>query len=136
MKIAANKIVLLLIILLTITGSKLYLSNQTKTPQFDPYSYDIKLKDALKGQSKSVKDSIKAQVQEVVELKSFNFTNVRKERLNPTRTPKAYDIENVSLSYSFTERDQRNPTIESDNRKDYRGLINYGFSAKPPHCKF
>ena len=108
-------------------------SNQTKTPQFDPYSYDIKLKDALKGQSKSVKDSIKAQVQEVVELKSFNFTNVRKERLNPTRTPKAYDIENVSLSYSFTERDQRNPTIESDNRKDYRGLINYGFSAKPKY---
>jgi pullulanase/glycogen debranching enzyme len=32
MKIAANKIVLLLIILLTIMGSKLYVSDQTKTP--------------------------------------------------------------------------------------------------------
>ncbi len=105
------------------------LSNQTKSPEFDPYDLDIPLKEKVAAaDSKMERDSIREIARDVQNIKSFNFTNVRKERSNNTGQPKPWDIENFSVSYAYTETEQRDPIIEFDNQKRYSGGLNYNFS--------
>lgn len=107
------------------------ISNTTRTPEFDPYDLDItveqKLDDAT---SKPERDSIRSVVQDAVNIKSFNFTNVGKQATGRGKKPRPWDIENVSVSYSYTETERRDPLIELDQQKQYTGGLNYQFSRQ------
>lgn len=106
----------------------LQFSNTTKTPEYDPYDLDVVLKDKLNRiEDKTVRDSVREQTQEIVKLKSFNFTNVRKERTGRGK-PMPWNIENFSFSYSFTQTDRSDPIIEFDRERKYTGTINYNYS--------
>ncbi len=105
-------------------------SNTTRTPEFDPYDLDIKLKDKInQADSKVVRDSLREQSQEVSTIKSFNLTNVRKER-SPDRgsPPMPWDISNFSASYSYTETGFRDPIIEFDEEEKHTGSLDYTYS--------
>jgi cell surface protein SprA len=107
------------------------LSNTTRTPEFDPYDLDIILKDKLRDtDEKQVRDSLRKQSQDVTSIKSYNFTNVRKERTNQEAKPKPWDIENFSASYSYTQTDRSDPIIEADRTKRYSGGFDYRFSRR------
>lgn len=95
-------------------------------PEFDPFNPDIKLSEysaderkerAKKGQDYSL-------------TKSFNFTNVRKER-KPGKEVHLWDIENFSLSYSQSDRLLRDFNTEFDRTLTYRGGLNYTYSGTP-----
>jgi cell surface protein SprA len=107
-----------------------------RTPQFDPYDFDLDLKQKL---SKTLdprdRDSIKNQAITRQTIKSLNFTNVRKERTNPTATPKPWDIENLSFTYAFTQQTFSDPIIENDEKKLYRGGIEYNYSKQSKYIK-
>ncbi len=106
-------------------------SNTTKSPQFDPYDLDVTLKDKLNSISDAtVKDSIKQTAQDVTTIKTFNFTNVRKERTNNERTPMPWDISNFSFDYAYSNTENRSPLIRSDEQINHRGGLNYNFSTK------
>ncbi len=110
------------------------ISNQTKSPEFDPYDLDIPLKQKLDNAEPEERDSIRILAQDVTTIKSFNFTNVRKERTASSNSsgepskPKPWDIENFSVSYGYTETNRRDPIIEFDEQKRYTGGLDYGFS--------
>ncbi|MDX1444764.1 cell surface protein SprA [Lishizhenia sp.] len=96
------------------------------TPEFDPFNPDIKLSEysvnerkerARKGQDYSL-------------TKSFNFTNVRKER-KPGKDVHLWDIENFSLSYAQSEQLLRDFNTEYDRTNIYRGGLNYTYSGTP-----
>ncbi len=107
------------------------LSNITKNPEFDPYDFDIRLKDKLNSaESQTQRDSIKRLAQDVVNIKTINLTNVRKDRTDPQKKPMPWDIENFSASYSFTETERRDPLISLDEEKQHTGSIDYSFSRK------
>ncbi|MEM9919047.1 MAG: cell surface protein SprA, partial [Bacteroidota bacterium] len=100
-------------------------------PEFDPYDKDVKLDDKLKAASSTEeRNRIKDQALDVTELKSINFTNVRKNRTEKQadKKPKPWNIENFSVSYSYTESDNRDPFIESDKVKEHNGSLNYSYS--------
>lgn len=111
------------------------LSTQTRSPEFDPYDLDIPLKQKLQNSEPEERDSIRVLAQEVTTIKSFNFTNVRKDRVpgggggggGPSK-PKPWDIENFSLSYGYTETNMRDPLIEFDEQKRYTGGLDYTYS--------
>ena len=96
-------------------------------------------------------------------IKTFNFTNVKKQRggsgggANQQRKqasskndkdqqqqdqqqqaqkpkkpkkPMPWDIENVSLSYAFTQVEYRDPIISSEVSKDYRVGLDYTYSRR------
>jgi len=112
------------------------ISNTTTTPEYDPYDTDIKLKDKLdRAESKTVRDSLRNQSQEVVNIRTYNFTNVRKERTgnNPNRKPMPWDIENFSVSYSNSKTERRDPLVEFERQDDWTAALDYSFSipAKP-----
>jgi len=111
------------------------ISRDIKNPEYDPYDLDINFKEKINEAPVEQRDSIRDQAQDVTNITSYNFTNVRKERVNSQRTPKPWDIENFSFSYAFTETDSHDPIIESDNAKQYRGSVDYGFNTQPKYIQ-
>lgn len=110
------------------------LSNQTKSPEFDPYDLDIPLKQKIQNaETGNDRDSIRLLAQDVTTIKSFNFTDVGKNpgagggNTGPSK-PKPWDIENFSVSYGYTETNRRDPIIEFDEQKRWVGGLDYGYS--------
>ena len=107
-------------------------SKTLRTPEFDPYDYDIPLKEKIAAESDRVKrDSIRDQAADQTEIKSINFTNVRKERTNTEKTPMPWDISNFSFTYAYTQTTRKTPLIEEDQIDQYRGAIDYNYALRP-----
>ncbi|MEO0778687.1 MAG: cell surface protein SprA, partial [Bacteroidota bacterium] len=109
------------------------ISETYSTPQFDPYDLDIPLKEKLQAtSSRADRDSIRRQAQDYSSIKSLNFTNVRKARSGNNRSaPLPWDISNFKLTYAYTDMNRRNPIIESDRTKTYKGAVDYNYSMTP-----
>lgn len=106
-------------------------SRTVRSPEFDPYDLDVKLEDKLNDAPPDDRDSIRAQAQEVQTIKSYNFTNVRKERKGGGGgDAKPWNIENFSVNYGYQEIDRSDPVIESDNQKRYSGGLDYTYTRK------
>jgi len=106
-------------------------SNTTRTPEYDPYDLDIPLNEKLAALTdKNVKDSVRNSAQDYTNIKGYNFTNVRKERTNTQQKPKPWDVENLALSYAYTQTDHRDPIVLSDRIKNYRGSLDYNFTRQ------
>jgi len=110
-------------------------SNVTRTPEYDPYDLDIKLKDKLRETADAgARDSIRTSTKDVTVVKGYNFTNVRKERRGkPRKVPLPWNIENFSATYAYNEQEKRTPFILSDRQRQYKGGIDwqYGTGMKP-----
>ncbi len=107
-----------------------------KTPQFDPYDYDLDLRSKLQRiADPKDRDSVKQQAITKTTIKSINFTNIRKERGNSQSTPKPWDIENLSATYAFTQNTYSDPIIENEDKKLYRGGLEYNYSKQAKYIK-
>lgn len=104
-------------------------STQISTPEYDPYDLDIVLKDKIAETADAAdRDSIRRTAQDAVTIKSYAFTNVRKERTNTEAKPMPWDISNFSFTYAHNQTEERDPLIESEQINDYRGAIDYSYS--------
>ncbi len=111
-------------------------STTIKNPQYDPYDYDIELKDNLRAaEDKETRDSLKEQAQDYTNIRSVNLTNVRKERTKTDKTPMPWDVENFSLTYAYSKSDKRTPIIAKDQIKDHQGIIDYNYTRKVKYFK-
>jgi cell surface protein SprA len=107
-------------------------NNNTRTPEFDPYDLDLRLKDKVANELDGNKrDSIKTVAQTIQTIKGFSFNNVRKERTSSEKKPMPWDIENFSASYGYTELERTDPLVESDSRQNYKGSLDYNYSREP-----
>jgi cell surface protein SprA len=106
-------------------------SKQVLTPQFDPRTPDIELKNALQNANKAQKDSILNFAQDYTTRSSLNFTNVRKERAaNDTKTD-LWDIENFNVSYAQTKFSHRDFVNENSLQHTYRASLGYNYEGNP-----
>ncbi|MCH2081645.1 MAG: cell surface protein SprA [Saprospiraceae bacterium] len=104
-------------------------SQTVRSPEFDPYDLDVKLEDKINDSDPSKRDSIRAQAQEVQTIRSYNFTNVRKERKGGGSS-KPWNIENFSVNYGYQEIERSDPIIELDRQERYSGGLDYNFTRK------
>lgn len=102
-----------------------------RTPQYDPYDLDIKLKDKMRTYS-SKKDSIRSAAIDETTIKTLNFTNVR---VQPKGTPKLWSISNIDVSYSFTKFSQSNPLILKNDIIKHRGGLGYTYNSAPKYIQ-
>ncbi len=110
-------------------------SETQSTPQFNPLDPDIKLKDELDSfDTQDQRDSLTKITVDYVQRKNLNFMNVRKDKVNGGKS-KVYDVENLSLSYAYSEIYSRNIDVEYDMKKAYRGGFGYNFSNNPKPIK-
>jgi cell surface protein SprA len=105
-------------------------TNISSMPEYDPYDLDIKLKDKLAAAPASERDSIREEAVDATTIKSFNFTNVRKNNLTGKKL-KLWSIENFDLSYSYTRSEHHNPIAEEDELINYKGGLGYNYVGLP-----
>ena len=97
-----------------------------RNPKYDPQFQDIELEDAL-GKNPNSKNA-----QDYTRRKSISFINVKKNK-NPEskKTPKFYDVANVSVSYAHNEELHRDYNIEKFENKNVMASASYNFNFKP-----
>ncbi|MCO5232309.1 MAG: cell surface protein SprA [Chitinophagales bacterium] len=115
-------------------------STAVSTPQYDPYEYDIKVKDKLAAidadphltptDKKIKKEEVKEMSQTVDQIKSVNISNMRKLRTNIERPAHVYDIENFDITYAYSEVNRSSPIIEDEVIKKHKFALGYNYSPK------
>ncbi len=106
------------------------ISHISKTPDYDHYALDLKLKDIIKDAStKEKKDSIRNDAEDVMTIKTINLTNVRKLKTDGKR-PKVWSVTNFDFNYSFIQTLAHNPLIEKDEMRRTRGALGYTYSPQ------
>lgn len=106
-------------------------------PQFAPLEPDIEFDNYLveSYETEAKRDSVR-KIQETRNIRrSINFTNVRKEKTNPQKKRRVYDISNFSATYSYSEDYKRDFNTEYDMTKNYRGGLTYNFQHSPKNYK-
>lgn len=105
-------------------------SAQISTPQYDPRTPDIELKNALDVASKAEKKAILNYAQDYTTRNSINFSNVHKERTDPDKKVRLWDIENLNLSYAYTKYYHRDFINENNIQQSYRASLEYRYAAQ------
>ena len=101
----------------------------TSTPQFDPLDPDIPLEASLESiEDQAERERYKRIVQDRRTVRSINFTNVRKEKVNPDARNRIYDIENFSFTYAYSDQRTSNVNTQKILQKSTTGAINYNYS--------
>jgi len=108
------------------------ISKNVSTPEFDPYDLDIKLNDKIKGSPSNQRDSIQEQAVDATTIKSFNFTNVRKNNITGKKL-KLWSVENFDLSYSYTKLEHHSPIATEDDLANYKGGLGYNYTSQPKY---
>jgi len=106
------------------------IGEEFKDPKYDPQYQDVKFADA-----KAVNPNSK-NAQDYTLRKSISFNNVRKNR-NPksTKKPKIYDVENLSVSYSFAEEFHKDYNIEKYLNQNLTAGASYAFTFQPKYIE-
>lgn len=105
------------------------------SPEYNPLDPDIKLADELDSYSSNQdRDSLKSIVQDYVHRKNINLMNVRKNRVG-AKKPRIYDVENLNVSYAYSETFARNIDVAYDMKRIYRGGFGYNFRNTPKPIK-
>lgn len=107
------------------------ISEETITPEFDPNSPDVKLKDMMDNAStESEKKAIKDRAIEYTKRTSINLIGVSKQRAEGQKE-RFYNVENFTLSHSYNVLEQHNFEIEGLLDQQTRSSIDYSYGFKP-----
>lgn len=100
-------------------------SEELITPKYDQFYKDLTLDSRLEAaNSNAEREQIKQQSEDYTKRKSINFIGVRKTR-NSDKKPRLYDVENVTLNYSYNKVEHRDFEIENAVNKTVRVGANY-----------
>lgn len=105
--------------------------NARVTPRFDPLDPDIPLEASLIAfETDEARAKYRALVENRSERRSLNFSNVRKERMNPDSRKDIWDIENFAFNYSYSDVTTTNVNTDLYLLQQYRGGVAYNFTPK------
>ncbi|MBL7560137.1 cell surface protein SprA [Olleya sp. YSTF-M6] len=101
------------------------------TPKYDQQYEDLELDTRLDEAADSdERDRILEQSEEYTKRKSINFIGVKKNRVGDSK-PRFYDVENVTLNYSYNKLEHRDFEIERSVDKQVRAGVNYAYNFEP-----
>jgi len=104
---------------------------ETITPKYDPFYQDIELNQLIDlATSDNDRNEIESRAIDYTKRTSINFIGVRKDRA-PEQKQHFYDVENLTLSYSFNETEHHDYEIESLIDQQNRSSVDYAYSFKP-----
>ncbi|TYA74554.1 T9SS outer membrane translocon Sov/SprA [Seonamhaeicola marinus] len=106
-------------------------SEELITPKYDQVYKDLKLQDRIDAaDTQADKDKVRKQSEDYTKRQSINFIGVRKTRTTD-KTPRFYDVENLTLNYSYNKVEHRDFEIENSVNKTVRVGANYAFNFNP-----
>jgi len=105
-------------------------SEQVINPQFDPLNPDIEFNEATRTLTRDERKERLKQTRTYTRRRSINFTNVRKDRGEGAKE-QFFDVENLTLSYAYSEQEYFDVNTAFENTRTYRGALGYQFNPKP-----
>jgi len=108
------------------------ISQTVRTPEYDPYDQDTKLKTKLGNSSGKLKDSIRNVAVDKTTIKTLNFTNIR---LQPKGKQRIWSPSNLDVSYSYIKFEQTNPLILKNDVIKHRGGLGYTYNTQPKYIE-
>ena len=111
------------------TGIKIplnYSYSQTiEDPKYNPLDTDVEFNKAAN------KEELKKVARTYTQQRSIGVVNMHKERVNPNKKPKFYDVENVSVTAVYNDDFYRDIYTKKNYRQYLRGYIDYNYTFKP-----
>lgn len=102
--------------------------------EFSPLDPDVVFTQSLEAiPQKETRDSIKRAYQDYQLSRGYSFNQVRKQRMNPNKKTRLYQIENFAFTYGYNEQFQRSHLIEKQLNQTWNAAVdyNYTFRNKP-----
>ena len=121
----------------------LQVGRETRSPLYDPLDPDTKLEQSLqkfRNPDNSINTAAQAEYRKKVidqtTSRSISVLNVRKERTLPKPgatpgVPKPWDVENLALSFSLTDRLHTDIRTDRDYTKSYTAALAYVYQTTP-----
>ena len=121
----------------------LQMGRETRSPLYDPLDPDTKLEQSLQKFKKDngelnaeAQAEYRKKVIDQTTSRSISALNVRKERAPakpgaPVVKPKPWDLENLALSYSLTERLHTDIRTDRDYTRSYTAAVAYVYQTTP-----
>lgn len=104
---------------------------QIITPKYDPLYQDLELKEVMNAESDPAKkDEIENRAIDYTKRTSVNFIGVKKER-GEKQKARFYDVENLTLSYSFNEMLHHDFQVQNLIDQQQKSSLDYAYSFKP-----
>lgn len=94
-------------------------------PKYNPIDNDVTFEKAPN------KEELKKVARTYTQQRSVGVVNMRKERMNPNKKPKFYDVENLSVTTIYNDDYYRDVYTKKDYRQYLRGYIDYNYNFKP-----
>ena len=104
-------------------------------PKYDPLSPDLEMDEVTKNLTREERKEVLKRSQTYTQQRSINLTNVRKERTDPSKKPKIYDIENFNATVAYSDRHYYDINTAFNNQRQYRVGLGYNFQLKPTPIK-
>ncbi|ALD19945.1 gliding motility-like protein [Hymenobacter sp. DG25A] len=105
---------------------------ESRSPRYDPLDPDVELKQSLeKFETSSERDTYRKEVTDQTRSRSISVLNLRKERVNPEKKVRPYDIENFALSYSLNEQLHTDIRTDRDFTKTFNAALAYTYQTTP-----
>ena len=103
-------------------------SEEIITPKYDQFYRDLKLETQLDNSPNQ--DSVLKVNENYTKRKSINFIGVRKIKTGDAK-PHFYDVENLTLNYSYNKIEHRDFEIENSLDQTVRAGVNYAYNFEP-----
>ncbi len=94
-------------------------------PKYNPLDNDVTFEQAPNRQE------LKKVARTYTQQRSIGVVNMRKDRMNPDKKPKFYDVENLSVTAVYNDDYYRDVYTKKNYRQYLRGYIDYNYSFKP-----
>ena len=94
-------------------------------PKYNPLDNDVTFAEATN------REELKTVARTYTQQRSIGVVNMRKERVNPNKKPKFYDVENLSLTTVYNDDYYRDVYTKKNYRQYLRGYVDYNYSFKP-----
>ncbi|MFN8351063.1 MAG: cell surface protein SprA [Flavobacteriales bacterium] len=106
-------------------------SEQIINPQFDPLNPDIEWDDATRALTAEERKARLKELRTYTRRRSVNVTNVHKERGQGGGKEHFWDVENLSLSYAYSDQEYHDVNTQYENTRSYRGSLAWQHNPKP-----
>ncbi|WP_236778422.1 cell surface protein SprA [Pseudalgibacter alginicilyticus] len=106
-------------------------SEELITPKYDEYYKDLTLESRIEAAStEAEKEQVRQNSEDYTKRKSINFIGVRKIRTTDAK-PRFYDVENLTVNYSYNKEEHRDFEIENSLSQTVRVGANYAYNFNP-----
>ena len=101
------------------------------TPRFNPLDPDVPVDSSVANLNPDQQANYRKSIEDNTERKGFNLTNVRKVKTGKDAKLHSWDVENLTLTYAYSDLVRTSTLIDEYRQTQYKGGLTYSFVGFP-----